>query len=73
VAPPRTSVDAAAQPLLLTVDQAKDQLSISRAKLFMLLRDGEIHSIKIGSSRRIPIGALTAYVQRLGGNGGAAA
>lgn len=52
-------------PLLLTVEESAQKARISRAKMFQLLKAGEIESVKIGRSRRIPSEALTAYVDRL--------
>ncbi|MFF5201746.1 helix-turn-helix domain-containing protein [Micromonospora parva] len=52
-------------PLLLTVEESAQKARISRAKMFQLLKAGEIESVKIGRSRRIPAEALGAYVDRL--------
>jgi excisionase family DNA binding protein len=52
-------------PLLLTPEQAATCLAICRTKLYELLRTGELESVRIGSSRRIPAAALAEYVQRL--------
>jgi excisionase family DNA binding protein len=53
------------QTLLLTVEEGAKQARISRATMFALIRDGEIRSVKIGRSRRIPATALQEYVDRL--------
>ena len=50
--------------LLLTVQEAANRLSMSRAALYPSVMGGEIESICIGRSRRIPLDALTAYVER---------
>ena len=52
-------------PLLLTPEQAAICLAICRTKLYQLLRTGDLESVRIGSSRRIPAAALAEYVQRL--------
>ena len=52
--------------LLLTVEEAARQLSIGRPKMWQLVMRGEVLSVKIGASRRIPTTALEAYVERLG-------
>jgi excisionase family DNA binding protein len=52
-------------PLLLTVEESAKQTRMSRAKMFELLKAGEIRSVKIGRSRRIPVAALDEYVARL--------
>jgi len=48
--------------LLLTVAEAASVLGISRSILYELLLKGEIRSIKIGRSRRIPFVALEEFV-----------
>ena len=52
-------------PLLLTAEQAASVLSICRTKVYELLRTGQLESVLIGSSRRIPVAALDEYVERL--------
>jgi excisionase family DNA binding protein len=52
-------------PLLVTPEQAASRLAICRTKVYELLRRGELESVRIGTSRRIPAAALTEYVQRL--------
>jgi excisionase family DNA binding protein len=51
--------------LLLTAEQAAASLAICRTKLHELLRCGQLKSIQIGRSRRIPAADLEAYVQGL--------
>ncbi len=51
-------------PLLLTPVEAARCLAIARSSLYALLLTGEIVSVKIGRSRRIPIDALTAFIAR---------
>ena len=52
-------------PLLLTPLQAATVLGISRTRVFALLARGEIESVLIGRSRRIPAAALHDFVARL--------
>jgi excisionase family DNA binding protein len=52
-------------PLLLTVDQAAEQLQISRARLYQLLNQGAIRSVHIGRLHRIPAEALQEYINSL--------
>ena len=52
-------------PLLLTPTQAAALLGISRSKLYALLAAGEIESVTIGASRRVPYQDLTLYVEKL--------
>jgi excisionase family DNA binding protein len=51
--------------LLLTVPEAAEALAISRSKLYELLASGNLASIRIGGSRRIPLTALEDYIARL--------
>ena len=48
--------------LLLTPEEAAQALGISRAKLYPMLMQRQILSIRIGGSRRIPLVALQQYV-----------
>jgi excisionase family DNA binding protein len=51
--------------LLLSPEQAAQELGIGRSHLFRLLADGDVVSVKIGRSRRIPRDSLQAYIDRL--------
>jgi excisionase family DNA binding protein len=50
--------------------QAGIALSICRTKVYELLRTGELESVQIGTSRRIPCDASSEYVERLLGTSG---
>ena len=50
--------------LLLTPESAARKLSIGRSAIFALLANGELESIRLGRSRRIPAAALAQFVQR---------
>jgi excisionase family DNA binding protein len=50
---------------LLTVPEVMVKLKVGRHKVYDLIRSRQLSSVKIGNSRRIPVGALTAYVSRL--------
>ena len=50
--------------LLLTPEEAAETLSISRSKLYELLAAGDVESVRIGGSRRIPVDALVMFVER---------
>jgi excisionase family DNA binding protein len=52
-------------PLLLSVEEGAAQLRIGRSRMFDLIRRGEVLSVKVGGSRRIPYDSLKAYVDRL--------
>ena len=55
-----------AQPQrMLKVEQAAARAALGRTRMYELIKTGEIQSVKIGRSRRIPVEALDAYVARL--------
>jgi excisionase family DNA binding protein len=47
---------------LLTVVEAARELGISRSKLYELLADGELSSVRIGRTRRIAVAELEEFV-----------
>ena len=51
--------------LLLTPEEAADALSIGRSKLYELISDGRLPSVRIDASRRVPASALVEFVERL--------
>lgn len=51
--------------LLHDLDQAAEQLSISRRVVERLVRDGELATVKLGRRRLVPDEALQEYVARL--------
>jgi excisionase family DNA binding protein len=53
------------EKLLLTPEDAADLLSIGRSKLYELLGDGRLASVRIGASRRVPMSALHEFVDGL--------
>ena len=53
------------RPLLLTVKEAAALIGIGRTTLYRLMEDGEIDSVRIGSSRRIPLAATYQFVDRV--------
>jgi excisionase family DNA binding protein len=57
-------------PLLLTVEEAARLLSVGRPKMWRLVMSGEVLSVKIGASRRIPKSALDDYIRQLLGEAG---
>ena len=56
-------------PLLLTVEETAEMLTISRWKVFELIRLRELRSVKIGGLRRVPRGAIDEYIAHLLGDG----
>lgn len=55
---------------LLRVEEAAEWLGISRTKAYDLVYRGTLRSVTIGRSRRVPVAALEAFVDRLLENGG---
>ena len=56
----------ATQPrLLLTVDEAAEQLSIGRTTAWALVRSGDLESVQIGRLRRVHVDAVAAYAAQL--------
>lgn len=51
--------------LLLTVEEAADRLGIGRSFMYELLGRGLVGSIHVGRLRRVPLQALTDYVEAL--------
>jgi excisionase family DNA binding protein len=51
--------------LLLTVDEAAQRLRVGRSTMYGLILDGAVESVQIGRLRRVPIDALTAYLNNL--------
>jgi excisionase family DNA binding protein len=52
-------------PALLTVPEAMAALRLSRATVYDLIRSGELGSVKVGRSRRIPAQAVQTFVAHL--------
>lgn len=59
--------------MLLTAEETARELRIARRRVFEMIRDGDLPSVKIGKSRRIRRSDLSDYVARLAGGGGDAA
>lgn len=55
----------AVSPLLLRPEEAAHALRVGRSKVYDLIRTGELQSVKVGGSRRVPMAALAAYVASL--------
>lgn len=54
--------DVADSTMLLKPEAAARALQISRAKLYALLRRGDLRSIKIDGCTRIPVSVLEAFI-----------
>lgn len=53
--------------LLLTPEEAAEVLSIGRTKVYALIAEGELVSVRIGNSRRVPLDAVNEFIERLEG------
>lgn len=51
--------------LLITVEAAAELLSISRTRMYALIKTGEVTSVRVGRLRRIPAAALDAFTTQL--------
>jgi excisionase family DNA binding protein len=52
-------------PLLFTPEEVARFLRIGRCRVYNLLRQGDLASVKVGSSRRVSARALSEYVTQL--------
>lgn len=62
---PTLTRDISSVKLLLTMEEAAEALGLSRVYLYTLVNSGQIASIKIGRSRRIPVKVLEAFIDSL--------
>ncbi len=51
--------------LLLKPEEAAEVLSIGRTKLYALMAEGQLASVRIGNSRRVPLDAVNEFIARL--------
>jgi excisionase family DNA binding protein len=52
------------EKLLLRPIEAAEAVGIGRSKVYELLASGELPSIRIGTSIRVPVDALRAWIAR---------
>ena len=50
---------------LLKIEEVAERLSLGRTKTYDLVISGELPSVRIGRSRRVPVDALEEFIQRL--------
>lgn len=53
---------------LHTISAALQRIPVSRSKLYVMLKNGEVRSVKVGGRRLIPESAITEFVQRVEGD-----
>lgn len=51
--------------LLVKPEEASELMGVSRSTIYELMRSGELDSVLIRSSRRIPVAAIERYIERL--------
>ena len=51
--------------LLYTIPEVTEMLSIGRTRIYDLIRTGDLHSVLIGTSRRVPAAALDDFITNL--------
>ena len=64
-APNPPAVPATQPRLLLTVDEAAEQLGVGRTTAWALVRSGDLESVQIGRLRRVHVDAVAAYAAQL--------
>lgn len=58
------AMSAEVPPLLVSVRSAARILAVGRTTVYELIAAGELETIHIGRSRRVPMAELEAFVQR---------
>ncbi|HLX87176.1 MAG TPA: helix-turn-helix domain-containing protein [Acidimicrobiales bacterium] len=58
------------EKVLLTAEEAGELLSLGRTKVYELMADGVLESVRVGRARRVPVGALARFVETLLGGPG---
>ena len=51
--------------VLYRVEEAAELLSLSRDRVYQLIRSKQLRSVQVGKCRRVPARALDEYVSRL--------
>ncbi|MEV6711950.1 excisionase family DNA-binding protein [Lentzea sp. NPDC051208] len=59
------NIETPVEHIVLTVEQAAKRLNIGRTLMYELVSSGEVESVHIGRLRRVPLQALTNYVNKL--------
>ena len=58
-------LSASQPPVLVTIRQAAQMLSLSRSTVYDLIRDGTIEVVHVGRSARVPVEAVFGFVTTL--------
>ena len=51
--------------VLYRIDEAAELLSVSKSRVYELVRSGQLRTVKAGKSHRVPARSLDEYVVRL--------
>ena len=60
-----TMTRSVAEKKLYSIAEALDATGIGRTKMFELLANGSIASVRVGTRRLIPVDALDEFIQQL--------
>lgn len=55
------------RPLLLTVTEAAELIGLGRTTIYKLMDNGDLASVRVGKSRRIPLDEAHDFVDRVCG------
>jgi excisionase family DNA binding protein len=53
------------EKLLFSPEEAAQALGVRRSRVYYLMRTRQLLSVRIGKSRRVPVAAVHAYVERM--------
>ncbi len=56
------TLDPAPSPITVRIKDACRMTGIGRSKLYLLIADGEIETLKVGSMTLIPVASLEAFL-----------
>lgn len=51
--------------VLYRINEAAELLSVSKSRVYELVRSGQLRTVKVGKSHRVPARSLDEYVTRL--------
>lgn len=60
----KTAVVREAEPVLLSVQDAARALGVGRTEIFLMVKRGDIGSVRIGRRRLIPLAEINRFVER---------
>ena len=53
------------ETVLLKIPEVMDRLAVGRSKVYELMSSGELRSVKVGRSRRVPSDELERFIAEL--------